>query len=122
MAVPKKGWRTIAVKERTYYWRANGTDWGIDVVIVTDAAFERGKVAQQLRFTLDYDHLETPRPAGGVSLHQRAAVAPGVVRLAIERALTLSPPFKGDHGAPHVTLPPELVAELQSSARLEQAV
>jgi hypothetical protein len=119
MAVPKKGWRTIVVAERTYYWRANGNDWGIEVAIVTEAAFVRGKEAQQLRFTLDYDHLRTPLLGRGVSLHQRAAVAPGVIRLAIERSLALSPPFTGEHGVPHVTLQPEVLAEVQSSARFE---
>jgi hypothetical protein len=118
MAVPKKGWRRITVDDRAYSWRAIGTDWGIDVVVVTVAAFERGKSAQQLRFSLDYDHIRTPHPGGGVALHQQAAVAPGVIRLAIERALDLSPPFTGAHDAPDVVLPSEVVATLQASARI----
>jgi len=119
MAVPKKGWRRITVENRTYSWRAIGTDGGIDVVIVTAAAFERGKSAQQLRFNLDYDHFRTPHPGGGFALHQQAAVAPGVIRLAIEHSLSLSPPFTGEHGAPDIFIPNEIIAELQASARIE---
>jgi hypothetical protein len=118
MAVPRKGWRRITVDDRTYSWRATGTDWGIEVVVVTAAAFERGKNAQQLRFNLDYDHIHTPHPGGGVALYQQAAVAPGVIRLAIERALDLSPPFTGAHDAPDVVLPGEIAAKLQASARI----
>jgi len=122
MAVPRNGWRTIVVSDSQYRWRAIGTDFGIKVVVVTDAAFERGKAAQQLRFRLDYDHLETPFKtplASGVSLKQRAAVSPGVVRLAIERALTLPQPFTGKHGDPDIILESRIVAELQASARVE---
>lgn len=118
MAVPRKGWRRITVEDRTYSWRAIGTDWGIDVVVVTEAAFERGKSAQQLRFNLDYDHIRTPHPGGAVALHQQAAVAPGVVRLAIERSLNLSPPFTGEPDALDIVLPKEIVSELQTSARI----
>jgi hypothetical protein len=102
MAVPKNGWRKI--------------------VVITQAAFYRGKTAQQLRFTLDYDHLMTPfeTPLGrGESLRQRAAVAPGVVRLAIERALMLPQPFSGKHGEPNVVLRGKIVTELQAFARVE---
>ena len=84
---------------------ALGHDWGIDVVVITRDAFDPGKTAQQLRFRLDYDHLRTTRetPHGrGYSLQQRAAVAPGLVRSAIEHALTLPQPFTGQHGEPDV--------------------
>ena len=118
MAVPKKGWRRITVDDRTYSWRAIGTDSGIDVVVVTAAAFERGKRAQQLRFSLDYDHIRTPHLGGGFALHQQAAVAPGLIRLAIEHARDLSPPFTGAHDAPDAVLPSEVVATLQASARM----
>lgn len=121
MAVPRKGWRNISVEGRVYHWRANGHDWGIDVVIVTDAAFARGERAQQLVFTLDYDHLRTPRDNGAVGLRQRAAVAPGVVRLALEHALAAQPPFTGDAGAEDVTLTPRALDEVQARARLDPA-
>ena len=118
MAVPRKGWRKISVGERVYHWRAHGTDWGIVVAVVTDAAFVPGERAQQLAFTLDYDPLKTPLAGGGVRLKQRAAVAPGAVRLAIERALSAQPPFLGTTGAEDVTLSPEALAEVQARARI----
>ena len=118
MAVPRKGWRHITVKDRTYSWRAIGSDWGIDVVVVTEGAFERGKRAQQLRFNVDYDYIRTPHPSGGEALHQQTAVAPGLIRLAIERSLNLWPPFTGEHDASDIVLPKEIVSELQTSARI----
>lgn len=117
MAVPKKGWRRITVASQTYSWRAIGTDYGIEVVVVTDAAFDVGKTAQQLKLNLDYNPVTTPHPGGGVAHRQQTAVSPGVIRLAIERALSLSPPFTGEHGAPDIRLPREIVAELKASAR-----
>jgi hypothetical protein len=83
MAIRRKGWRTLVVDERRYSWRAIGTDWGIDVVVVTEAALSKGATGQQLRFTLGYDHLRIPLAGVGVGLEQRAVVAPGVVVLAI---------------------------------------
>lgn len=118
MAVPKKGWRKISVAGRVFFWRADGNDWGINVAIVTDDAFRRGEKAQQLAFLLDYDHLRTPLGGGAVGLTQRAAVAPGVIRLAIERALAAEPPFTGVAGKPDVTLSPEALAEVQAQARI----
>lgn len=118
MAVPRKGWRKITVEERVYHWRADGQDWGINVAIVTQDAFRRGEKAQQLAFCLDYDHLQTPLGAGAVGLTQRAAVAPGVIRLAIERALSAEPPFTGSVGEADVTLSPEALAEVQERARI----
>jgi hypothetical protein len=41
-----------------------------------------------------------------VGLKQRAAVAPEVIRLAIERALSAEPPFTGTAGAADVTPEP----------------
>jgi hypothetical protein len=119
MAVPRKGWRKISVEGRVYHWRATGQDWGIEVVVVTKDAFRPGDRAQQLAFTLDYDHLQTPREAGGFDLKQRAAVAPEVIRLAIERALSAKPPFTGIAGAADVTLSPQTVAEVQARARMD---
>jgi hypothetical protein len=119
MAVPRKGWREITVGGALFFWRALGTDGGIDVVVVTKAAFARAGAAQQLRFTLDYDHRRTPHDDGSTSLHQRAAVAPGVVRLAIERAVALSPPFTGELGLPDISLPSEALAEAQAAARVK---
>jgi hypothetical protein len=113
MAVPKKGWRPILVNQRRYFWRAIGTDSGIDVVVVTEAAFTRGATAQQLTFTLDYDHLHTPLGRGGVRLRQRAAVAPGVVSLAIES----TPGFTGEIGRENVTTSAAIRRELQDRAR-----
>jgi len=60
MAVSRKGWRKIVVEEDEYYWRAIGTDWGIEVVIVTEDAFVRGHSSLQLLFGLDYDHYKSP--------------------------------------------------------------
>jgi hypothetical protein len=106
------------VNDRTYYWRAIGQDGGIQVVVVTEAAFTRGAKGQQLTFTLGYDHLETPRGAGAVSLQQRAAVAPGVVREAIEAAIGSDPAFTGELDRADVTLKAEVLAGLQQRARL----
>jgi hypothetical protein len=118
MAVPKKGWRTIAVESRVYYWRAIGKDWGINVVVVTEEAFTRDATAQQLTFRLEYDHLGTPRGNGAVSLRQRAAVAPGVVRAAIEAAVGSDPAFTGELGRADVTLTAEVLATVQQLARV----
>jgi hypothetical protein len=121
MAVPKKGWRKITVGSRQYFWRAIGTDWGIDVIVVTHDAFQPGSAAQQLRFTFDYDHEQTPfetPTVRGISLRQRAVVAPGVVRAAIERACASTPPFIGAVGLPDVSLDPKTVAHLQALARV----
>ena len=119
MAVPRKGWRPLLVDQRRYFWRAIGTDWGITVVVVTEAAFTRGASAQQLAFNLDYDHLQTPHADGSVSLKQRAAVAPGVIRLAIQRAVASTPRFTGDIGEENITLPAQTLSELQRAARIE---
>ena len=121
MAVPKRGWRKITVRDSSFFWRAIGRDWGIEVIVVTDAAFIPGKTAQQLRFTLDYDHLYTDRGGGRTSFRQRAAVAPGAVQLAIERAVGLSPPFTGEHDQGDVSLPREALADVQARARVEVA-
>jgi len=43
MAVPRKGWRKISVEGRVFHWRANGQDWGIEVVVATENAFAEGK-------------------------------------------------------------------------------
>jgi hypothetical protein len=43
----------MVVREHQYHWRALGTVSGIEVVVITPAAFDRGKAAQQLRFALD---------------------------------------------------------------------
>jgi hypothetical protein len=121
MAVPRKGWRPLLVDQHRYFWRAIGTDWGINVMVITEAAFNKGATAQQLTFTLDYDHLRTPLARGAVSLRQRAAVAPGVVTLAIQRAVALTPSFTGAIGKRDITLPPQIVSELQERARVEPA-
>jgi hypothetical protein len=121
MAVPKKGWRPLVVNQRRYFWRAIGTDGGINVVVVTEAAFTRGATAQQLTFELDYNHTYTQLYAGAFSMKQRTAVAPGVVALAIQRALALSPSFTGDVGKENITLPRQVVIELQQRARIGSA-
>ncbi|HET9954324.1 MAG TPA: hypothetical protein VFQ61_07465 [Polyangiaceae bacterium] len=117
MAVPRKGWREITVCDTTFYWRTFGTDGGLKVVVVTAAAFAHGNSAQQLRFTLDYDHERSPHSDGGARLYQRAAVAPSVVRLAIERAVSLLPPFTGENGQANMSLPADVLAEIQACAR-----
>lgn len=118
MAVPDKGWRTVIVDGVTYYWRAAGDNHGINVVVVTAEAFARGVRAQQLVFRLEYDHLPTPRSGGVVGLRQRAVVAPGVVRAAIESAVASEPPFTGEIGRADVTLTAGTLASLQRIARL----
>jgi hypothetical protein len=119
VAVPKKGWRKLAIDDSVYYWRASGHEWGLDVVVVTDDAFQRGTTAQQLVFRLDYDHECTPLvgPFDGVSLRQRAAISPAVVRAAIERARIATPPFTGEIGLPDVTLDSSVLDKLQALAR-----
>ncbi len=126
MAVPRKGWRKITVHNQDYYWRAIGRDhpggdWpgGIDVVVVTETAFQRGQKAQQLKLSLRYDHLETPytTPYGnGISLHQQAAVTPRVVARAIEWAIAQEPPFTGESGLDDVEVSGGIVEELQALA------
>lgn len=86
MAVTKKGWRPIEVNGGTFFWRALGRDYGIDVVVVTAQAFERGR-SQHLHFVLRY--------AGAP---QQTAVSPGVVRRAIEMGCARQPPFTGSDG------------------------
>ena len=88
-------------------------------MVVTDAAFAKGKRAQQLRFSLAYDHLRLPRAGGVVAFRQRAVVAPGVIRRAIHVARSLPSPFTGGCGAPDVVLAGEMIALLQASARLK---
>jgi hypothetical protein len=122
MAVPKKGWRPLVVNQRRYFWRAIGTDWGINVVVVTEAAFIRGATAQQLTFNLGYTHSHTLLPSGGVRLQQQTAVTPGVVALAIEYALASNPSFTGDVGKEDITLPGRIVSELQGRARIGSTV
>jgi len=117
MAVPRKGWRTITVDEKLYYWRATGTDWDLSVAVVTSEAFERGETAQQLRFHLNYDHRREPMIGGGVALHQRAAVTPGVIRRAIHVATAMTPSFTGVHGQPDIILEGTLLDLLQAEAR-----
>lgn len=120
MAVPKKGWRPITVASQRYYWRAMGSEFGIDAVVVTDAAFVDGQTAQQLRFKLDYDHHSmVHQGGGGATLHQRAAVSPAVIRRAIELSRQGRPPFSGGFGLPHVLLTEGHLRELQDLARLE---
>jgi hypothetical protein len=119
VAVPKKGWRPLVVHQQRYLWRATGTDCGIRVVVVTEAALTRGATAQQLIFNLDYDHLRSALPGGASSLRQRAAVAPGVVALAIQHAVASNPPFTGAIGAQNITLSPQIIGRLQETARIE---
>ena len=54
-------------------------------------------------------------------LWQQAAVAPGVVRFALERALAASPPFTGEAGHEDVSLSKEDQHEAQRLARLPVA-
>lgn len=117
MAVPKKGWRKIRIADADWFWRANGTDWGIDVVVVGPEAFVSGQRAQQLVFNLDYDPHRTP-PGTGMSGRQQAAIAPGVVRFALERALAAQPPFTGEVGPPDMSLSKEDLKEAQRLAHL----
>jgi hypothetical protein len=115
MALSKKGWRKIRVADADWFWRALGRDWGIEVVIVGAAAFVPGQRAQQLTFTLGYAHERTPHGMG-VHLRQTTAIAPGVVRLALQRALAASPPFTGEAGLEDVTLPKADLLEVQRQA------
>ncbi len=116
MAVAKKGWRKIRVADADWFWRATGTDWGISVVVVGPAAFVSGQRAQQLGFYVDYAHERTPQGAGVVHLRQKTAIAPGVVRLALERALAATPPFTGEAGLKDMTLPKDDLREVQRLA------
>ncbi len=117
MAVPKKGWRKLTVDNRHFYWRTIGTDWGITLVVVTDAAFVSGKAAQQLKVNFDYDHYRTQVAVGVTTLRQQAAITPKIVRLAIERAMAMDPPFTGEIGAEVMLLAQEILQELQQEAR-----
>jgi len=119
MAVPKKGWRKITVRNARFFWRTLGTDWEVNAVVVTEAAFVSGKRAQQLLFTLDYDLRLIGCGDGFRSYRQRAVISPGVVRMAIELSLDMWPPFTGLHGLPDVLLPASALAELQAAARVE---
>jgi hypothetical protein len=44
-----------------------------------------------------------------------------LIRLAIERSLSLSPPFTGEHNAPDISLTGEIVNQLLSRLDLELA-
>lgn len=107
--------------ETQYFWRAIGTDDDINVVVVTEVAFTKGAKHQQLAFRLDYDHLHTPCADGSVRWKQRAAIAPGVVALAIRCAVTSTPSFTGNIGGEHVTLSAATIRGLQERARLSSA-
>lgn len=109
----------MTVDAQRFYWRALGGDWFINVVIVTDAAFVSGHTAQQLRFRLSYDQLRTACPGGSISLHQRAAITPAVVRRAIELSRERVPAFSGDLDLADVELSGSETHELQELARLE---
>lgn len=122
MAITGKGWRAIMVNGRRYLWQAIGDDGLIRVIIATRTTVTKDGRPQQLRFSLGYHHSPTTRLEGGVCLHsgarlhQRTSVSPGVVALAIRRALASNPPFTGDLGKEDVTLAPEVVCELQERA------
>ena len=120
MAVSKRGWRRISVGGRSYFWRARGTDYGIEVVVVTDLAFEHGQRGQQLSMQLSYDHLQLPLNDTGSHqlLLQRAVVSPFVVRGAIEIALEMTPPFTGGCGLEDVRIPREKLKDVQCRARV----
>lgn len=105
MAVTRKGWRPLTIDGNLYYWRALGRDFGIDVVVITEAAFARGR-AQQLLFGLKY---------GGSP--QRTTVTPAVVRRAVELGTVKSPPFTGDKGDADVVLTSADEEELQAIAQ-----
>jgi hypothetical protein len=120
MAVPKKGWRKITVDDRRFYWRTLGSDWVITLVVVTDAAFIPQATSQQLRVSFKYDYLETPNTWGGATLTQQAAITPKIVRLAIEQAMKMEPPFTGEIGAEDISLNPAILQELQQQARVTQ--
>lgn len=104
MAVTRKGWRPLTIDGEIYYWRALGRDFGIDVVVIAEAAFARGR-AQQLLFGLKY--------AGAP---QRTAVKPGVVRRAVELGKAKRPPFTGDAAGNDVVLSADDEEELQALA------
>lgn len=116
MAVPKKGWRKITVNEKQYFWRAIGTDWGINGVIVTDEAFVRGQSSQQLLFNIDYDHDETPLSGGVIRLQQQAVISPGLIRLAIKLGMKKHPPFTGEVGKENIILQGNDIDVLQEKA------
>lgn len=122
MAVPREGWRAIMVNGRRYLWKAIGDDWSIRVVIATSTTFTKDGRPQQLKFDLGYHHCPTTQPNAcallhdGTRLRQRTIVSPGVIALAIERALVSNPPFTGDHGREDVTLAPEVLREIEGRA------
>ena len=120
MAVPKKGWRKLTVDNHHFYWRTIGTDWGITLVVVTDAAFIPNKTSQQLRITFDYDQLRTQIAPGAVALTQRVVITPRIVRLAIEQAIAMEPAFTGEIGAEDISLASAILQEFQQQARVIQ--
>ncbi|MBK8259678.1 MAG: hypothetical protein IPK82_44350 [Polyangiaceae bacterium] len=117
MAVPRRGWRSVIVDQRRYFWRAIGGDCGIEVIVITEMAFTVGATAQQLTFRLGYDHLQISRSDGSKLWRQHAAVAPGVVRLAIQYATASTPSFTGNIGEQNIALPDHFLPELQAAAR-----
>ncbi|MCA9599035.1 MAG: hypothetical protein KC776_37250 [Myxococcales bacterium] len=88
MAVTQKGWRPITVGEAKLHWRAIGTEYGIDVIVVSHLAFERGS-SQQLKFNIAY-----------FQQAKSASITPAVVRRAIEIAVAMEPPFTGGRSEP----------------------
>ncbi|MEW5849971.1 MAG: hypothetical protein AB2A00_14340 [Myxococcota bacterium] len=111
MGASRKGMRSITVGNRRYFWRAKGTDHGINVVVTTDEAFVSGQHGQWLFVTVPYYSMSAAHQDGW-SLHQRAIVKPGVVRQFIERALTRQRPFTGRDGEPDITLTVDEVADV----------
>lgn len=91
MAVPRKGWRKLVVRGRTYYWHTRGTDEGVKVTVATDEAFGRGAGGQLLHLHVDYGS-------------GRLAITPAVVAAAIERSLDGPDPLLGDAGGADVVL------------------
>lgn len=101
-----------------FYWRTTGTDWGLILAVVTEKAFICSKTSQQLRITFEYDHLQIPIAPDVVRLRQRAAITPRIVRLAIEKAKVMTPPFTGEIGVPDIVLAPPFLGELQEEAKI----
>jgi hypothetical protein len=96
MALSRRGMRRIVVDGATYYWRADGTDEGIRLVVVGSSAFVPGQRGQQLRARFDY----STGPSTGV----QAVVASALVRNAIEAGRRLPFPFSGEPGLADVIL------------------
>lgn len=119
MAIPRKHFRSLVVRERTFFWRVVSDLDAVDVLVVTEDAFVSGQRGQQLRavwwrpadplpeLSSERVHAYLPRPA---------AVTPALVRRLVEAGLDADPPFTGRPGAGDVRVAETVVREVQLQA------